>query len=242
MRQRLLSDRATRLLVLAIPLLLCLASCEAVRTTSRAAPTRPRFVRLFDGASLDGWAGDPALWSVQEGVIVGRTTLETAIGSNSFLVWQDGTVDDFELHADVRLLGDNNSGIQYRATISDGFRARGYQCDIHPNPAYNAMLYEEGGRGIVVTHGSRIRIEPDGSRTELEREVAPLPVVLDEWHTYTVIARDSRLEHRIDGHTTVIVDDLETGQGSRAGAIALQLHVGAPYEVHFRNIRMRRLD
>ncbi len=33
-----------------------------------------RFVKIFDGKSLNGWDGDPRVWSVEEGAITGRTT------------------------------------------------------------------------------------------------------------------------------------------------------------------------
>ena len=33
----------------------------------------PGFQSLFNGKDLDGWAGNPALWSVQDGAITGVT-------------------------------------------------------------------------------------------------------------------------------------------------------------------------
>ena len=69
---------------------------------------------IFDGKSLDGWDGNPAFWSVQDGAITGLTTKENPAKGNTFCVWRGGEVDDFELTADFKLMA-HNSGIQYRS-------------------------------------------------------------------------------------------------------------------------------
>ncbi len=52
------------------------------------------WVALFDGKTLDGWQGDAAIWSVEDGEIVGRTTPET---NRTTYLHRDGVFDDFEL-------------------------------------------------------------------------------------------------------------------------------------------------
>ena len=37
------------------------------------------------------------------------------MANNSFLIWRGGKVKNFELRATIRVIGDNNSGIQYRS-------------------------------------------------------------------------------------------------------------------------------
>ena len=34
------------------------------------------FVQIFDGATLKGWDGNPAVWRVENGVLVGESTPE----------------------------------------------------------------------------------------------------------------------------------------------------------------------
>jgi hypothetical protein len=213
-------------------------------TTAGCTTTGPGdgFEPLFDSVSLGGWQGDPAHWSVEDGAIVGRVTADAPLAANTFLIRIGPPVEDFELRVEVMLRGDNNSGIQYRARRGDGFRAFGYQCDIHPRPEYNGMLYEEGGRGIVATQGSRIRIEPGGAKTPTAEPAAPFAVAPDVWHEYVVIARGPRLEHRIGDRVTVVVEDFQLEHAARRGILALQLHAGAPYEVRFRNVRLRRIE
>ena len=94
----------------------------------------------------------------ESGVVVGRGRLHYGVTKgdaplpyNQFLIWRGGTVKNFELRAKVRQSG-NNSGLQYRSKeLKDvgPWSIGGYQCDIHPEPANNAMLYDERGRGIV---------------------------------------------------------------------------------------------
>src|SRR5688572_25554492 len=70
------------------------------------------FVPLFNGKDLTGWDGEPGLWTVADGVIVGTSEVGRP-ATNSFLMWK-GTAKDFELRVTIRIVGDNNSGIQYR--------------------------------------------------------------------------------------------------------------------------------
>src|SRR5688572_6724480 len=92
--------------------LLALAASAADNT----APPEPAGMRqLFNGKDLDGWDGDPRLWSVKDGVIHGETTEEKPAMGNTFLLWKGGTVRDFDLRLSFRCTNTNNSGIQYRS-------------------------------------------------------------------------------------------------------------------------------
>ena len=61
------------------------------------------FKSIFNGSSLDGWEGDPKLWSVQDGAITGVTKDEEPLPYNKFLIWRGGKVKNFELRATFRL-------------------------------------------------------------------------------------------------------------------------------------------
>ncbi len=90
------------------PLVALLLACVAVH----AAP-EDGFTPLFNGRDLTGWDGEPGLWKVEDGVIVGTSEVGKP-KTNSFLIWS-GKVKDFELRATVKVVGDNNSGVQYRS-------------------------------------------------------------------------------------------------------------------------------
>lgn len=200
-----------------------------------------QFESVFDGLTLDGWRGDERFWSVQDGEIVGKTTPDNRAPHNTFLILDGDPVDDFELRVEIMMTGNNNSGIQYRSTVSPDYRVTGYQCDIHPNPPYCGMLYEEGGRGIACQQGQQVRLVSGGAPIPMRPAAEPRAFDLTEWNEFVVIAKGSRLEHQINGHTTVTVDDSDEAKRSRSGVIAFQIHAGQPYEVRFRKVRLRRL-
>ena len=130
-----------------------------------SAAAQDGFKPIFNGKDLAGWDGNPELWKVENGEIVGNTTGPEQLAYNQFLIWRGGKVKNFEIKAKIRQKG-NNTGIQYRSSENTDkkWSIRGYQCDIHPNAPYRAMMYEEGGRGIIVQNGQGVVIDPEGKR------------------------------------------------------------------------------
>ena len=50
---------------------------------------------------LEGWEGNPKLWSFKDGIVKGETTKENPTKGNTFLIWKGGTVAvRAGLHAD----------------------------------------------------------------------------------------------------------------------------------------------
>ena len=80
---------------------------------------------LFNGKNLDGWDGDPRLWSVKDGIIVGSTE-GVPLEHNEFLISKK-KYSNFILRADMKLRN-HNSGIQFRSKALarvGGFRLSG---------------------------------------------------------------------------------------------------------------------
>ena len=194
---------------------------------------------LFDGQTLRGWEGDPAVWTVEGGCITGRTTAGQ-LAANTFLIWQGGEVEDFELSFEVRVEGDNNSGVQYRSRRLAGFGVAGPQCDVHPSPAYFGMLYDEGGRGITATRGQQVAFSADGQKRILTQGKEPAAVDLGQWHRLRVVARGVTMQHFVDGELAIEVTD-DSPRCSRKGILALQVHSGPAMVVQWRNLELRRL-
>ena len=222
---------------LRLALLLAGVLCQAL--PSHAEPTS----RLLNGRDLTGWSGDPKIWSVADGQIVG-TTVGNKITQNTFLVWEGGQVEDFRLTFMARVEGKNNSGVQYRSELVDPktWRAIGYQIDIHPKPEYTAMLYSEGtGRGIMAQRGQRVIADAKTGKTSVVGKTSqPAPTDISGWHEYSIIARGNRLIHKIDGKTTIdITDDYEKRR--KRGVIALQIHNGPPMTAYFKDIVLETL-
>jgi len=198
--------------------------------------------QIFNGKDLDGWEGNPESWSVQEGAITGITTDDKRLPYNQFLIWRGGTVKNFELRAKVRQTG-NNSGIQYRSKELKqvgAWSVGGYQCDIHPQAANNAMLYDERGRGIVAQNGQTVIIDRDGTKW-LVKETEPVKVDVAEWNEYMIIARGNHLIHKINGQVTVDVIDHQESEREQEGIVAIQIHQGPAMRVQVKDIVLREL-
>lgn len=200
------------------------------------------FQSLFNGQDLSGWQGDPTLWSVEDGVITGRTNGPDHLKYNKFLIWE-GTAANFELRCEFRLEGANNSGVQYRSVHAKDrgeFVCVGYQADIHSNPQYTGMLYDEKGRGIIARRGQKVVVAADGKKTATPLETDVSPVDLTNWHELTIIARGNRLIHKVDGKVTVDITDNQKEEAETEGVIAFQVHRGKAMVAQFRNVRLKK--
>ena len=116
------------------------------------------FEKIFDGATLTNWDGDPAFWRVEAGAIVGESTAEKPVTENTFLIYRGSEPDNFELKLEFRM-NSTNSGVQYRSRQLTGAVGKwvmcGYQADIDFNNQYTGMLYEERGRpGFLAPRGT----------------------------------------------------------------------------------------
>lgn len=209
------------------------------------------FREIFNGKDLTGWAGNESLWSVEEGLITGKTNAEDPIKFNTFLVWKEGTVGDFTLELEYRLLPGSqdkpggNSGIQYRSKVIDEekFIVGGYQADIDFDLTYSGINYEERGRGILAKRGQRVTIANDGEKQiESIGDAAELgkKIRQGEWNQYRIEAHGSRLSHFINDALMSETIDLQTEKAATEGVLAFQIHTGPPMVIQFRKIRLKQ--
>lgn len=210
------------------------------------------FLRIFNGKDLTGWEGDPKLWSVKDGAITGQTTAERPTKGNTFLIWTNGTVADFELRCSFKLTpgdakGFANSGIQYRSKVFDAVNwvVGGYQADMEAGPTYTGILYEERMRGILALRGEKVLLDKDGKKQVLgslgDAVEIGAAIKRGDWNEYVIIARGNHLQHIINGKPTVDVVDEDQAKRAQSGVLALQLHAGPPMMAQFRNIRLKKL-
>jgi hypothetical protein len=228
----------------------------AVLLTSSAQPlsgAEAGFKSLFNGTDLTGWQGNPDLWSVEDGCITGKTKAEPKLTHNTFLVWTNGDVSDFELRLSYKIIK-GNSGVQYRSKVKSqgafGPIVGGYQADFEAGTTFSGILYEEGGRAILAQRGQKtvVRSAEDG-KTKVEvvgtvgdtKEIQA-KIKSEDWNDYVVIAKGNHLQHFINGQQTVDVVDEEEAKAAKSGVLALQIHVGPPMVVQFKNVRMKSLE
>ena len=226
-----------------------IALCGQTATT-RAEGVERGFKSMFNGKDLTGWDGSPDLWSVKDGAITGQTTAEHPAKENTFLIWTNGVVRDFEMRCSFKLVpgdakGFANSGIQYRSKVvkPSYWVVAGYQADMEAGPSYTGILYEEKGRGILAKRGERVVIGPDGKINVVgsvgDAKEIEASVKKGDWNDYVIIVKGDHLVQIINGHLTVDVTDKDEAKAARSGIIALQLHAGPPMMAQFKNLRIR---
>jgi len=206
------------------------------------------FKSIFDGKTLEGWDGNPAFWSVEDGAIVGQTTADNPTKGNTFLIWRGGEPADFELKIEYRLTN-HNSGIQFRSFEDVEKYGKwvigGYQADIAENVRFDGILYGEKFRGILAHRGDKTVIGTD-HKPKVVGKVGDSDELLKafkrgEWNTYHIVAKGNKLTHSVNGVTMVEVVDDDVEMRRADGLIALQLHAGPPMKVEFRNIQLKEL-
>ena len=211
----------------------------------------PGFTSIFNGKTLDGWEGDPKYWRVEAGVMTGEITPETVIKSNTFLIWRGGTPKDFELKVDYRITSAGNSGINYRSVVvpdtvtpANRFAMRGYQLDIDGQNRYTGQNYEEKGRLFLALRGQMthvvggrppVLLSSVGDTKELAAAITP------DWNAIHLTARGNVLVHALNGHVMCVVVDDDAPNRAAAGLIGVQVHVGGPMKIEYRNWRLKNL-
>jgi hypothetical protein len=180
------------------------------------------FVPLFNRRNLDDFIVDtPGLWTVEDGVIVGRSG---GLRYNDFLRTRKH-YSDFVLKVTFRMTdssGRGNSGIQFRSkAVPESHEVSGYQADI--GQQYWGCLYDESRRNRILAEAL------PGSLDGLDKT---------GWNTYTITARGPRIVLELNGRATVDYTETEPGIDI-TGFIALQLHSGPPLEMWFKDLLVR---
>jgi len=196
------------------------------------------WISLFDGKTLHGWIqkNGTATYRVENGTIVGRTTEGSP---NSFLCTEH-EFGDFELEFDVKVDNRLNSGVQIRSKTKpprkgERFgRVYGPQVEIEAsgkNGAESGYIYGEAtGRGWLTP---KPRLKPHKHFKD------------GQWNHYRVVARGPRIQTWINGVAIEDLTDEAIYKTHPKGFIGLQVHAirrgTGPYEVAWRNIRIREL-
>ncbi|WP_128544566.1 3-keto-disaccharide hydrolase [Larkinella soli] len=222
------------------------------------------FVKIFDGKSLKGWDGDPTYWRVEDGNLVGEITPTTLLKTNSFIIWRGGEPGDFELKGEFNITEAGNSGINYRSDqLTDiPFALRGYQADIDGQVRYTGQNYEERKRTTLAYRGQKTVIKPyDGPntpeaiRSKVSRNAwTGMEVVGSlgssdslkafikkaDWNSFHLIVKGNRLQHYVNGVLMSDVTDEDTVNGAKKGLLGVQVHVGPPMKVQYRNLLLKQ--
>ncbi|MEO6246339.1 MAG: DUF1080 domain-containing protein, partial [Opitutaceae bacterium] len=191
------------------------------KAAAPAPKTTPASGALFNGTDLAGWDGDPGVWRVRAGVIVGGSLEGNP--RNEFLA-TTRRYRNFTLRLEYRLTGTEgfvNGGVQFRSVRipQPPNEMSGYQADI--GAGHSGCLYDESRRKKFLARATDEQIK------RLEKS--------GEWNHYEIICDGPRTELRLNGETTVTYEESDPGV-ALDGLIALQIHGNCKAEIAYRNL------
>ncbi|MDB5299346.1 MAG: hypothetical protein JWO87_1009 [Phycisphaerales bacterium] len=183
-------------------------------------PAGDGWLAVLSTKDLSGLKAEPEFWKVEEGGVLHGVTPGGAKHHYSYTEKSD--YDNFELHADVKLVG-YNSGICIRIAPTDFDNVPGYQVDM--GDGYWGCLWDERGRNIKVG--------------DYPKDKAEKILHKNDWNHYYVRANGHHIEMWLNGVKTVdVVDE----KGRLTGPIGFQLcHGGSSTDASFKNVVYRPL-
>jgi hypothetical protein len=194
-------------------------TCSVAVSQPLPGEAKQGFRPLFNGKDLSEWKGDPRLWKVENGIIIGSTD-GVEIEHNTFLIHKN-VFGNFHLKFQVRLRN-HNSGVQFRSEELPDFVVKGLQADMAEGQWWGSIYDEKGTRGVIV----------NGWKGKAETVVKP-----KEWNDYEIYANGDQIKITVNGLVTAELKD----SSKLSGVLALQLHKGPGMKAEFRNMRIRQL-
>lgn len=185
-------------------------------------------IKLFDGASLEGWEGYQDLWSVKEGVIVARN--DKPLKYSTYLLTKR-KFTDFRLTFAAKLVeSEMHSGVAFWGEVypkADG-KVQDAKTDRTEHTYKGHLVMFPSGWGMYDLFG----------RNGLPVSGAPAKKVgkQHDWNDIEILAQGNRVRVAVKGHAVVDWRDPEP-QRIKEGPIGLQLHSNKiPQEVHFKGL------
>lgn len=225
------------------------------------------YIQIFDGSSLKNWDGDPSIWHVENGAIVGESDAERPV-VNSYISFHGFEAVDFDLKLEIKVENGGGSGIQYRSKTGLPWAPRpgqskpnlswmmtGPQADfwfpVIPEAAeYTGQFYSENTPlGIIAWRGQIVESAPHAYPKLLanigDRSALGGYVRVNDWNQYLILARGGTFIHVINGQLmAVLVDDDPSSSNNQSGLIGIEIEGyprDKPMKVSVRNIWIKKL-
>jgi hypothetical protein len=219
------------------------------------------WTKLFDGATLDGWDGNPDVWKVENGALSAESTPTRRLGT-TYLIWRGGEPADFELKVEIKAESDIHGGVFYRGSVGAGparaqaatlavpanpkWNVTGYSLDFDYGPDNDGNVQDTGGRPEtqIVWRGHIVRMEPGkrprsigslGDRDALMKAIKP-----GEWNQLHIIAQGPQVTHIVNGQVMAILVDDDAAARKTKGVIALQIEQYGTGRINFRNLWLKQ--
>ncbi len=223
------------------------------------------YTQIFDGNTLKDWDGNPDVWRVEDGAIVGESTKEKP-GGNSYISYHGIVAKDFDLKLEIKVENGGGSGIQYRSQtglpwrrarpgdppINLNWMMTGPQADFWfpVNPSvfvWTGQFYSENTPlGILAWRGQVVESAPGQAQRLIgnigDRSALGGYVKINDWNQYLIMARGGTFIHVINGQLmAVYVDDDASSSNNLPGMIGIEIE-GTPCKVSVRNIWLKKLS
>lgn len=241
---------------------LLFGSCHTVKNAGHK--DEDGFVRIFDGRTLHNWVGDSTYWRVEDGCLVGVVTPATLLKRNTFIIWQGDMPENFEIRVEYKVSAEGNSGINYRSEKIEGLPnvLKGYQADLNGANTYTGSNYEERRRTTLASQGEKtilppIAVAPDSLQAHIRNnqwvpkivtgslgDPAALKAVFknDDWNQYRIVVKGNHMQHYVNGVLMSDVTDNDTVNRRFTGFLGVQVHVGPPMRIAYRNFLLKKLE
>lgn len=200
----------------------------AKKKAGAGAPAVPALApgQLFNGRDLFGWDGDPGVWRVRDGVIVGGSMRGNP--RNEFLATKR-SYRNFVLRLEYKLVGTEgfvNGGVQVRSVrvAQPPNEMSGYQADI--GAGHSGCLYDESRRKKFLARGTDEQIK------RLEK--------VGDWNRCEIRCEGPRVEITLNGEKTVTYTESDPTVVPE-GRVALQIHGNCKAEIAFRDLKIEEL-
>lgn len=183
-------------------------------------PATEKAVPLFNGKDLSGWKGNSPYWSVQDGVIVGKNSVENAPKASTYLL-SDQKYRSFRLLFEGKLVtSEMHSGVSlWGAPVEK-------EGDPHSYTGHLVMFPSAWGFWDLYRRNSIYK--DDGRAKKAGRQ--------HDWNQIEILAQPPRIRVAVNGQLVADWTDPKP-ELCGEGPLGLQLHSNkVAQEVHFRGL------
>lgn len=205
--------------------LLTISAITVLAGSALAAESEEGFVSLMDGKSFDGWkkaVESPETWTVKDGEFV-------AFGPRChlFYVGDSKPFKNFHFKAEVMTKPGSNGGIYFHTKYQEkDWPTQGFESQVN---CTHSDWIKTGSLYSVVNVGHAFSKD-------------------NQWWTQEIIVKGRTVTVKVDGTTVLQYTEPEGAKAGspftrvlNEGTFALQAH-DPKSEIHYRNIRVKRLD
>jgi hypothetical protein len=184
-------------------------------------------IDLFDGKDLNGWEGYTDLWSVQDGVIVGKN--EAPLKFSTYLLTKD-KYTDFRLVFGAKLVkSEMHSGVCFWGVVKP---------DVSKDPEKDRSKYTYAGHLVMFPSGYGMYDLFGRNGLPVNGAAAKKVGKQHDWNDIEILAQGNRVRVAINGAAVVDWRDPEPDR-IKEGPIGLQLHSNSvPQEVQFKGLKL----